>query len=203
MYFDSQILSAQENYQLLVGGVVPRPIAWVSTISAAGLTNLAPFSFFTVASCEPPVLVFTHVNPRDGRSKDTLNNLRATGECVVNVVSADLVDVMNASCGDYPPNVSEFTAVGIDDVASVLVAPPGVKQAKVRYECRLREINVISEQPMGGTLIFLDVVGVYMNEDVLSTNGNIDQQKIQATGKLGGDYYTGTAEPFLLARPNV
>lgn len=209
MYFQSHTLSGPENYQLLVGGVVPRPIAWISTIDADGVTNLAPYSFFTVASCQPPVLVFTHVNPRDGHSKDTLSNLRATGECVVNLVSADLVNIMNASCAEYPPDVSEFSALGIETVASCAVVPPGVAAARIRYECCLREIKMVGPtdlqpSPLGGTMVFLDVLGVHVNDALLLGDGvALDHQALQATGKLGGDYYTGAAQPFSLGRPKL
>lgn len=202
MHFDTTDIPPKLIYQLLVGGVAPRPIAWVSTISAAGISNLAPHSFFTVASCVPPVLAFTHVNPQDGHEKDTLRNLRATGQCVVNVVDADNADVMNASCADYPYEVSEFDAVGIPAVASRCVAAPGVAAAPVRFECRLREIQCISSQPLGGHLILLDVCHIHVADRVWQ-DGMIDQALLDAIGKLGGDKYSRTRDQFEMRRPRL
>ena len=189
-------------YRLLIGAVVPRPIAWVSTLSEGGVTNLAPFSFFTVASCAPPVLAFAQVNPRDNSDKDTLRNLRETKQCVVNVVGFNNAGVMNASCADYPPEVSEFDAVGIATVASLSVSPPGVANAQVRFECTLREIKCIADQPMGGNLILLDVVNIFVDDAVLR-DGNIDTMALDAIGRLAGDSYANTRQTFDLARPVI
>ena len=193
-------LSTVEVYRWLVGSVVPRPIAWVSTRSADGIVCLAPFSFFTGASCAPPVLAFTHINPRHRPEKDTLHHLRQTGECVVNIVSDDLLDLMNASCAEYPPDVSEFDAVGIARAASVAVRPPGVARARVRYECRLREVVVVSALPQGGQLILLDAVHLHVS-DALVIEGGIDEARLAAPGKLGGDRYVIGGEFIERPRP--
>lgn len=202
MHFDTAGIAPKHIYQLLVGGVTPRPIAWVSTISANGISNLAPHSFFTVASCAPPVLAFTHVNPQDGHEKDTLRNLRATRQCVINVVDAAHAEVMNASCGDYPHEVSEFEAVGIPSVASRSVVVPGVETAPVRFECGLREIQCISPLPLGGHLILLDVLHIVVDDRVWH-DGLIDQQLLDAVGKLGGDRYARTRDQFEMKRPKL
>jgi flavin reductase (DIM6/NTAB) family NADH-FMN oxidoreductase RutF len=148
------------------------------------------------------VLAVTQVNPRDRAAKDTLANLRATHECVVNIVSEDQAAVMNASCGDYPPDVSEFSAVGIASEPSQLVAVAGVKDAKVRFECKLREVLAISSLPMGGHMMLLDVVNIFVNESVL-VDGQIAPHLLNSIGKLGGDLYTTTDERFEMARPNL
>lgn len=202
MYFNPAEIDARHCYQLLVGAIIPRPIAWISTINAHDMSNLAPYSFFTVASCNPPVLCVTQVNPRNRPEKDTLANLRATGECVVNIVSQDQAEAMNASCGDYPPGVSEFAAVGIATVSSHNVKPPGVLAAKVRFECRLREVIVISPEPMGGSMMLLDVVAIFV-DDAISHHGSIDPALLQAIGKLGGNGYCTTGERFELERPVI
>ena len=200
MNFDIEKISAIACYRLLIGAVVPRPIAWVSTLSESGVANLAPYSFFTVASCAPPVLAFVQVIPRDNTEKDTLRNLRQTKQCVVNVVSAENAEVMNASCADYPSDISEFDAVGIPFVASHSVSPPGVANAQVRFECTLREIQCIANQPMGGNLILLDVVNIFVDDAVLR-DGNIDTMALDAIGRLAGDSYANTRQTFDLARP--
>jgi flavin reductase (DIM6/NTAB) family NADH-FMN oxidoreductase RutF len=198
--FDVAQLAPQDCYRLLIGSVLPRPIAWISSLSADGVANLAPFSFFTVASIAPPVLAVTHVNPRNTQEKDTLRNLRATGECVVNIVSHALVEQMNASCASHPPQVSEFDAAAVAKVASLRVAPPGVAAAPVRIECRLREVLAFSQQPMGGQMMLLDVLHIHARADALR-DGILQPELVDAVGKLGGDGYSTIRERFELARP--
>lgn len=200
MYFNTSEISPRENYQLLTGAVVPRPIAWVSTLSETGIANLAPYSFFTVASCSPPVLCVVQVNPRDRAAKDTLTNLQATRECVVNIVSHVLVDAMNTSCGDYPPEVDEFEKAGLKKSLSNAVTAPGVEEALVRFECNLREVKLVGEGAMGGSMMLLDLLGVEINEAALR-GGLIANDLLDAVGKLAGDGYCTTRSNFELARP--
>lgn len=202
MNFDPLSIEVTHCYKLMVGSITPRPIAWISSLSAAGVLNLAPYSFFTVASCNPPVLAVTQVNPRDRAAKDTLTNLCATRECVVNIVSEELAEIMNASCGDYPPDVSEFLVLGIESEASHLVKVAGVKAASVRFECKLREILEVSSLPMGGQMMFLDVVNIYVNESVLIAD-QIAPHLLNTLGKLGADWYTKTQDRFEMARPVI
>lgn len=202
MYFDTTLITPRENYQLLTGAVVPRPIAWVSTLSDKGIANLAPYSFFTVASCKPPVLCVVQVNPRDRAEKDTLTNLLATRECVVNIVSHILVDAMNTSCGDYPPDVDEFDKAGLTKSLSRSVTAPGVEDALVRFECNLREVKLIGEGAMGGSMMLLDVLGVEVN-DTAMREGRIANDLLDAVGKLAGDGYCTTRSNFELARPKI
>ena len=202
MNFDTSRISVKDCYQLLTGAVVPRPIAWVSTLSGAGVPNLAPFSFFTVASCMPPVLAFTQVNPRDCHEKDTLRNLRETKQCVVNIVSVGMATAMNASSGDYPPETSEFEVLRIAQVPSISVSPQGVANAQVRFECKLREVLCVSDQPFGGQLILLDVLQIHVADEALQS-GIIDPARLDALGKLGGDYYATTRELLEMPRPEI
>lgn len=189
-------------YNLLVGGITPRPIAWISTVSVDGVDNIAPYSFFTVASVNPPVLSVTQVNPRDKQNKDTLTNLLANKECVVNIVSEQQVEQMNQSCANYSSLVSEFAAVGIDSVTSEFVTPLAVKGSKVRYECTLREVITLSEKPGGGQIMLLDVRGIFIDDSVL-IDERIDGQLLATVGKMGGDDFTKTANVFSLKRPVV
>lgn len=199
MFFSSSELSPAENYRLLVNGVIPRPIAWISSLSADGVLNLAPYSFFTVASCTPPVLLYTQVNPRDRQAKDTLNNLQTTGECVINLVSADLLEAMNASCADYPPKISEPEAIGLAMCASQQVKVAGVAAAKMRFECRLREVIRIAPTPGAGSMALLDVVGVYVADSHWQSSGVMSA--FDAVGKLAGDDYSVSHTSHRLARP--
>lgn len=202
MFLDLTDNSNHSVYSYLVGGISPRPIAWVSTLSEKGVVNIAPYSFFTVASCNPPVLSVTQVNPRDNANKDTLNNLLATKECVVNIVSHSLVDQMNQSCANYPRDVSEFDAANIQRTPSQLVSVPSVAASKVRYECKLREVITISDEPSGGQMMLLDVVGIFLDDTVL-VNGYIDPTRLDAVGKMGGDYFSTTKDKFALKRPQL
>ncbi len=202
MYFDTAQTSPRDNYQLLTGAVVPRPIAWVSTLSELGVANLAPYSFFTVASCKPPVLCVVQVNPRNRTEKDTLANLQATRECVVNIVSHVLVDAMNTSCADYPPEVDEFAKAGLEKSLSKAVAAPGVQDALVRFECNLREVKLVGDGPMGGSMMLLDVLGVEVNEAAMR-GGLIANDLLDAVGKLTGDGYCTTRSHFELERPKT
>ncbi|MDX1796187.1 MAG: flavin reductase family protein [Hydrogenovibrio sp.] len=200
MNYDTAKLNTQQLYPLLVGGIIPRPIAWVSTRSEQGVDNLAPYSFFSVASCNPPILTVTQVNAQNEADKDTLRNLKLTEECVINIVSADMAEQMNATCAGFPADVSEFEAVGIEACDSAVVAAKSVAKAKVRYECRLREILTLSEQPGGGKLMLLDVVAIHVDDNLLE-NGMIPSDRLQAVGKLGGNEYSHASEAFSLTRP--
>lgn len=197
----------QEFYRLATAAIVPRPIAWISTRGSDGVANLAPFSFFTVASIDPPVLCFTHINRRDGRDKDTLRNLREGGGCVVHTVSRRHAEAMNLSSGEYPPEVDELALAGLATCASVdadaAIAAPALRDAAVRFACRLREVISFGPQPMGGQLVLLDVMEVSLDPGVLDAAGRIDPARLDAVGKMGGDTFCTTGECFGLARPQT
>ena len=200
MIFDIEELESQDKYRLLNGGVTPRPIAWISTRSRDDVDNLAPYSFFTVASCNPPVLLYTQITQRNGIDKDTLQNLLETGECVVNIVNSTLLESMNQTSASIESDQSEFDFAGIESCASVKVKPRSVKESPVRYECTLREVIPVSDLPTGGTVILLDVKCIYVRDD-LYQNGVIDQQRIDSVGKMGGDHFSLTTENVELTRP--
>lgn len=193
--------SPQDMYKLLVSGIIPRPIAWVSTQNKHGVQNLAPYSFFTVASVNPPILAITHVAPRASGEKDTLANLKDVPECVVNIVSASQAEVMNATSASFPNDISEFEQADIAGAPSELVMPVSVADSAVRYECKLREVINLSDLPAGGQLILLDVVGISIKEGLLTEAGLLDAKQLDAIGKLGGDDYSYCRDGFALARP--
>lgn len=200
MIFDVSNLKDQEKYRLLTGGITPRPIAWISTRSSANVDNLAPYSFFTVASCNPPVLLYTQVTPRSGIDKDTLQNLVETGECVVNIVNTDLLEKMNMTSAGLQIDESEFDFAKVESCASENVQPRSVKASPIRYECTLREVLPISDLPSGGTVVLLDVKSIYVRDD-LYINENIDQQLVDSVGKMGGDLFSLTSTSVELTRP--
>ncbi len=200
MLFDTASTTNQQVYRLLTGGVTPRPIAWISTLSEDGIPNLAPYSFFNVVSCNPPVLMYSQVNPQSGDDKDTLRNLMATKECVVHIVDTRMLEKMNLSCAALAPEQSEFDFADIDYCDSHTVKPYSVRHARVRYECALREVMRMSTQPGGGSMVLLDVKCVYV-DDALWQNGLIDQHGLDSVGKMGGDFYSSTGALLELARP--
>jgi flavin reductase (DIM6/NTAB) family NADH-FMN oxidoreductase RutF len=200
MIFDVSNLKDQEKYRLLTGGITPRPIAWISTRSGANVDNLAPYSFFTVASCNPPVLLYTQVTPRSGIDKDTLKNLVETGECVVNIVNTDLLEKMNMTSASLQIDESEFDFAKVESCASENVQPRSVKASPIRYECTLREVLPISDLPSGGTVVLLDVKSIYVRDD-LYINENISQQLVDSVGKMGGDLFSLTSTSVELTRP--
>ncbi|EPG35548.1 flavin reductase family protein [Acinetobacter colistiniresistens] len=200
MIFETADLEPNEIYRLLVGGITPRPIAWISTLSVDGVANIAPYSFFNVASCNPPILWYSQVNPRNGQDKDTIRNLIATKECVVHIAHTDLLEKMNLSCALLPPEQSEFDFAKIESEPSHAVAALAVKHAPVRYECQLREVMQLSTLPSGGTVALLDVKSIYV-ADHLWDGQMIDQQQLQSVGKMGGDFYSLTTDLRKLSRP--
>ena len=200
MIFETADLEPNEIYRLLVGGITPRPIAWISTLSVDGVANIAPYSFFNVASCNPPILWYSQVNPRNGQDKDTIRNLIATKECVVHIAHTDLLEKMNLSCALLPPEQSEFDFAEIESEPSHAVAALAVKHASVRYECQLREVMQLSTLPSGGTVALLDVKSIYV-ADHLWDGQMIDQQQLQSVGKMGGDFYSLTTDLRKLSRP--
>jgi len=200
MIFEVAALDAQEKYRLLNGGVTPRPIAWISTRSKAGVDNLAPYSFFTVASCNPPVLLYTQVTQRNGIDKDTLQNLIETGECVVNIANTFLLEKMNMTSASLASGESEFDFAHVQACSSSMVVPKSVSASPVRYECSLREVITVSDLPTGGQLILLDVKCIYVN-DAVYNNGVIDQQQIDTVGKMGGNHFSVTSKTVELIRP--
>jgi flavin reductase (DIM6/NTAB) family NADH-FMN oxidoreductase RutF len=200
MIFDVSGLEGQEKYRLLNGGVTPRPIAWISTRSRDNIDNLAPYSFFTIASCNPPVLLYTQVTQRSCIDKDTLQNLMETGECVINVVNASLLEKMNITSASLDIDESEFNFADVESCSSYKVLPCSVRESPIRYECSLREVISISELPTGGKVILLDVKFIYVRDD-LYKNGNIDQQLVDSVGKMGGDHFSLTSKNVELNRP--
>lgn len=188
---DPGALGERGAYRLLTSLVVPRPIAWVSTLAEDGTRNLAPHSYFNVISAEPPVVHFT-----SSGTKDTLRNVRAAGEFVVNVVSRELVEQMNLTAADFPPGEDEFAWAGLASAPSKLVAPPRVARARAALECRVHSEITIGD----GTMIFGEVVAFAVAAELLD-DGAADPHGLDAVGRLGGTGYAGTRDLFDLARP--
>lgn len=200
MIFETSDLDANEIYRLLVGGITPRPIAWISTLSVDGVANIAPYSFFNVASCNPPILWYSQVNPKHGQDKDTLRNLIETKQCAVHIVNSQLLEKMNLSCALLAAEQSEFEFAQIESESSHTVAALAVKHAPIRYECHLREVIQLSSLPSGGTVVLLDVKSIYVDDHVWDGQ-MIDQQRLDSVGKMGGDFYSLSTDLHKLSRP--
>lgn len=200
MIVDFQKLAPRESYPWLINAINPRPIAWVSTISAEGRTNLAPFSFFQGVCASPPTLLFTGANDRTGKKKDSIHNVEQVPEFVVNVVPYALREPMNLTSAPLPHGESEFEKFHIAAAPSSLVRPPRVAAAPVAFECRLDRIVRIGEGPLAGNVVFGTVLCAHVSEDVI-TDGQIDPRKLDTIGRMGGDYYTRTTELFTIKRP--
>ena len=203
MIIDPRSSDPRNVYKLMVGAIVPRPIAFVSTLSAAGVRNLAPFSFFTGISANPPVICFSPmVRGSDGEQKDTLKNIRETREFVVNVVSEEFAERMNVCSGEYPPEVDEFELSGLTPVPSDCVKPPRVRESHIQMECRLFQIVDVSRRPLGGSIVLGEVLRFHVDE-ALFDNFKIDSDKLAPIGRMGGPTYTRTTDRFEMERPQV
>lgn len=200
MVVDFEKIPAREAYQWMIAAITPRPIAWVSTVSAAGVANLAPFSFFSGVTSNPPTLMFVPVNNRDGRAKDTVRNIEETREMVVNVVSADLAAAMSATAAALPPEESEFAYAGLAATPSLRVKPPRVAEARVAFECTLHSIVKIGEGAGAANVVFGLIQCAHVVEAVLDAAGKIDAAKLDAVGRMGGNDYCYTRERFELER---
>jgi flavin reductase (DIM6/NTAB) family NADH-FMN oxidoreductase RutF len=182
-------------YRLLSGAVVPRPIAWISTRDAEGTRNLAPYSFFNVASVDPPTLLFAPVGTGEDL-KDTPRNVVETGEFVVNVVTESLAEAMNATSATLPPGTDEFEHAGVRGASGSVVDAPRVADAKVSFECVLAETVEVG----ASTLVLGEVVHAHVSESVL-TDGKLDTGKLDAVGRLAGNEYARTTDRFSMERP--
>ncbi len=202
MLLDFTTLAPRDAYPWLIGTITPRPIAWVSTIAADGRTNLAPFSFFNGVCARPPTLMFSVANHPDGRKKDTVRNIEAVPEFVVNLVPFALAELMSASSASLPHGVSEFEQCGIAAAPGVRVRPPRVAAAPVAFECALDRIVTIGDGPLAANVVFGRMLIAHVSDAVLGANGRPDSAKLDLIGRLGGDAYTRTRDIFSIGRPD-
>lgn len=202
-------ISNSELYGILLNSVAPRPIAWVSTLSAAGQPNLAPFSFFNAVCIDPPLLAFApglrqskQADSPQGQPKDTLRNIRETKEFVVNIVTYALLQPMNVTSGEYDPSVNEFELAKVTPAPSKLVRPARVAESPVSFECKLHQILDFSPAPTSSSLVLGQVVAIHMDDAHLK-DGKLDRNSLDLIGRMGGIQYTRTTERVELARPKV
>jgi len=209
MHVTPSDVSHGELYGLILNSVAPRPIAWVSTVSASGQPNLAPFSFFNCVCVDPPLLAFApglrepkHSDSTHGVPKDTLRNVRDTKEFVVNIVTFDLLHPMNITSGDYDASVNEFELANVTSVPSKIVRPARVAESPVSFECKLHQILDFSPAPTSGSLVIGEIVSIHM-DDAHIKNGKLDRNSLDLIGRMGGIQYTRTTQRVEMARPKV
>ncbi|MBK9293501.1 MAG: flavin reductase family protein [Oligoflexia bacterium] len=207
MQFDPATLAHTEAYKFLTGSILPRPIAWVSTIDEKGNTNLAPFSFFMGVCAKPLTLAFAPMQKPANIAKDTLNNIRTVKEFVVNVVPEYLADKMNLTSFDFPSNVSEFKEAGLTPASSSVVKPPRVKESPINMECKLHTLIEIGAHPGGGYLVVGTVVQMHVDNSLLNSANHIDLDKLKLIGRLSGANYVrayhSNENIFELQRPQI
>ncbi|HNQ83391.1 MAG TPA: flavin reductase family protein [Bacteroidales bacterium] len=177
-------------HQYLLSGIAPRPIAFASTVDASGRPNLSPFSFFNVFGVNPTTLIFSPSRrSRDGSVKDTLENLKAVPEVVINVVTHDMVNQASLASSEYPKGVDEFVKSGFTKLPSEIIKPFRVKESPMQMECRVREIIETGTGGGAANLVICEILLIHISEDILGEDGMIDQHKIRLVGRLGKDFY--------------
>ena len=205
MKIDPTEISPRKIYRLMTFAITPRPIAWVGTVSAQGIANLAPFSFFNGVCANPPTVVFSVTNRRDGSMKDTLRNILAVPEFTISTVSFSEGEQMNATSAELPYEVSEFAACQVSEHPSERIRPPRVASAKLAMECVLHQLVPVGEGPLAGTLVIGRIVLVHLEDGAVDSHsavpGDPDPQVLDTIGRMGGDGYCRTLDRFVLHRP--
>lgn len=189
------------NFKTLLSCVLPRPIAFVSTISPDEMPNLAPFSFFNGVGSNPPAVVFSPCTKADGTDKDTLINLQRVGEFVVNVVPHGIREAMNEASYPFAPDVNEFEAAAFTPLASHLVRPPRVAESPVHLECRLVQIVPVGDGPLSANICIGEVLCFHVASEHLLPDETADVAGIDLVGRLGGEDYATTRDRFQLPKP--
>jgi flavin reductase (DIM6/NTAB) family NADH-FMN oxidoreductase RutF len=202
MEINPTTLPHQSIYKILTGSVLPRPIGWISSIDLGGRPNLAPFSFFNAVCSNPPTVLFcSSIRGSDGKTKDTLNNVRATSEFVVNIVTEELLQAMNASSIEAPSDFDEFDYAGLTLAPSVVVKPPRVAESPIHFECKLREIIEIGNEPGGGSIVIGTIVHIHADDRVMIGEDKINLAALKPIGRLMGSGYCRVTDLIEIERP--
>lgn len=200
--FSSTDKDRRTLYKLIIGTIVPRPIAWVSSVSAAGQVNLAPFSYFNGVCPLPPTLAFT-VGDREGEMKDTSRNIAEVGEFTVHIVSESVAERMNVTCGEYGAHIDEFVEAGLTAVPGTMVRTPRVAEALVAMECRLSHHLRVGEPPQQSSHILGEVLYWHIDDSVIDERHRILPDRLLAVGRLGGNEYSRIRDRFEMPRPQI
>lgn len=200
MKFDPSKIDNKLIYRLLTSTVIPRPIAWISSVSEDGINNLAPFSYFNMVGDDPPHVMFS--TRRDNNSnKDTLNNVLATHQFVVNMVTKDLAEPMNASSATVAAEVDEFELVGVAPIPSVKVKPMRVAESPIQLECELVHHYFLEDHEQGGACVLIGrVVMIHITDELLLDEARINNELYKPIARLGGSNYSEQGEIFSIKR---
>lgn len=200
MYVDLDTMHRRDRYQWMISSVIPRPIALVSTVSGDGVVNLAPFSWFNGVASEPPLVSLAIGTKRRGVLKDTLNNLRTTGELVIHLVNESMLDPMVIASGEWPADQSELDLARFTAVPSRHVAPPRIAESPLAFECRLERVVELGEPPT--SLVLARVLGIEVQDSTMR-GGLPAPDLLQPVSRLGGDLYATLGTLLMRARPVV
>jgi len=201
MIIDPENSSFQDNHKIMIGSILPRPIAFVSTQSKDGNYNLAPFSYFNGICSNPPSIMFAPGRRGyDGKTKDTLNNIESTGEFVVNIVSEDFAEQMVVCATDFEPEINEFTISGLTPATCMKISPPRVQEARISYECKLNQIVPVGNEGPGGGFVVIGTVVLFHIDDEVYDDGRINLDKLNPVGRLAGHTYSRTKDTFEIIR---
>lgn len=200
MVIDTKNLSEDMIYKLMISTIVPRPIAWVSTVSKDGIYNIAPFSFYMGVSSSPPLIAISIGKKDDEKKKDTWKNIEETGEFVINIVTYDLVEKMNITALPFDESVDEFKESGLTPTPSDIIKAPRIKESPINIECKKFMILEIAD--MG--LIFGEILRYHIDDNLINEKGYVDNKKLKVVGRLGGaDYcFISSENIFTLKRPD-
>ncbi len=199
-------LPIAEAQNFLQHAIAPRPICFASTIDAAGNVNLSPFSFFNLFSSNPPIVIFSPARRvRNNTTKHSLQNVEEIKEVVINIVDADMVYQTSLASCEYPKEINEFAKAGFTQEKATMVAPPMVKESKIKLECKVNEIKSLGTEGGAGNLVICEVLCMHVDESLLDENGKIDQLKTRQVARLGGDWYLAVNENnlFKVPKPNT
>lgn len=198
---EASSLDIAATYKLMAGGILPRPIAFVTSLNANGTVNAAPFSYFNAVSSAPPTIMFAITYKSNGDKKDTLTNIERTGEFVVNTVSEWMAQPMNHCSAEYPYGVSELEKVGLTSIPSQKVSPPRIKESPIHLECTLyRSLDIGSPGPGASTLIIGEIVTFHIHKTAYR-DGKVLVEELQPLARLGGLAYGTVGDVFELPRP--
>jgi flavin reductase (DIM6/NTAB) family NADH-FMN oxidoreductase RutF len=199
---DPKEVSTAELHAAMLGVVAPRPIALASTVDKDGNVNLSPFSFFNVFSANPPIMIFSPARRvRDNTTKHTLDNVLETREVVINIVNYNITEQVSLASTEYERGINEFTKSGLTAAESDLVTPPRVAESPAAFECKVREVISLGQEGGAGNLVVCEVLRMHINEEILDENGKVDPHRLDAVGRMGGDWYCRANDDALFEIP--
>jgi flavin reductase (DIM6/NTAB) family NADH-FMN oxidoreductase RutF len=202
---DPEEIPVSKMHGYLLGAVVPRPIAFASTVDKSGRVNLSPFSFFNCFGAAPPILVFSPSRRgRDNTTKHTYENVKEVPEAAINIVSYHMVQQASLASCEFPKEVNEFEKAGFTELPSERIKPPRVKESAISFECKVKQVIELGDRGASGNLVICEVVLMHIKEQVLDAAGRIDPNKLDAVARMGGDNYLRASGDniFTVPKPN-